>query len=570
LAAAAALGWNLRSDQSPRDLFTRATFTRLTDWPGAEVQATISRDGRFVAFVSDREGIWDAWVGQIGAGNFRNLTNGGVPELLNPAVRNVGFTPDGALVTLWVRLTDPARGVVTDGWAVPTIGGQLRPQMDRYADNIADVDWARDSTRLVYHTSDAGDPMFVTDSSETTARQILQAEPGIHNHFPVWSPDGSFIYFVRGFPPNEMDIWRVRPTGGEPERLTLHESRVAFPTFLNDRTLLYLATADDGAGPWIYSLDVERRVSERVSTGVEEYTSIAASADGRRLVSSISRSIADLWRAPIEERPVDESRAARVSLPTARGVSPRIGRGFTVYRAPTAGTDGIWRMTTGQAPTELWSGRDGRVVAAPAVSADGQQIAFPARRQGFTRLYVMNADGSGVRRVRDDLDVRGAPAWSPDGQWIAVAANLDGQPALFKVPSRGGEPVLLAKDYSLDPVWSPSGRFLVYSGADVGMTFSLKAVAADGGPHPLPDIMLSRGSRRVAFLGSDAALVLLKGDLSHKELWVVDLENGSERQLTAFGRGLTISDFDISADGREVVLDRGREESDIVLIDLPE
>jgi dipeptidyl aminopeptidase/acylaminoacyl peptidase len=227
-------------------------------------------------------------------------------------------------------------------------------------------------------------------------------------------------------------------------------------------------------------------------------------------------------------------------------------------------------MREGQAPTELWSGRDGRVVAAPAISTDGQQLAFPVRRQGFTRLYVMNADGSGARRVRDDLDIRGAPAWSPDGQWIAVAAAREGQPALFKIPSGGGEPVLLTREYALDPVWSPSGRFLVYSGVDVGMTFSLKAVTADGSPHPLRDITLSRGARRLAFLGSDADLVLLKGDLSHKELWRLDLETGAERPLTAFGRGLTIADFDVSADGRELVLDRSREESDIVLIDLPE
>jgi Tol biopolymer transport system component len=542
----------------------------LTDWPGAELQAAISQDGRFVAFVSDRDGPWDAWVGQIGAGEFRNLTNGKVPELLNPAVPNVDFTPDGSLVSLWVRLTDPARGVVTDGWAVPILGGQLRPQMDRYADNIADVDWSPDSSRVVYHTSAAGDPMFVTDPNETTARQILKAEPGIHNHFPVWSPDGGFIYFARGFPRDEMDIWRLPAAGGEPERLTFHESRVAFPTFLNRRTLLYLATADDGSGPWIHSLDVERRVSERINTGVEQYASIDASADGRRIASTISRSTAGLWRASIEDRPFDEPRATRLMLPTARGLSPRIGQGFTIYRAPTSGTDGIWRIAEGEAPKELWTGRDGRVVAAPALSADGRRIAFPARRGDVTRLYVMNADGSGVRRVNEDLDIRGAPAWSPDGRWIAVAANREGQPALFKIPTDGGAPVPLVGEYSIDPVWSPSGRFLVYSGADVGMTFPLKAVDADGRPYSFPSVTLSRGARRLAFLESDAALVFLKGDLSHKEFWLLDVETGTERQLSALGRGLTIVDFDVSPDGREVVFDRSREESDIVLIELPD
>ena len=58
----------------------------------------------------------------------------------------------------------------------------------------------------------------------------------------------------------------------------------------------------------------------------------------------------------------------------------------------------------------------------------------------------------------------------------------------------------------------------------------------------------------------------MKGDLSHKELWAIDLASGTERQLTAFGPGSMIGDFDVSADGSELVLDRVREEADIMLI----
>ena len=60
----------------------------------------------------------------------------------------------------------------------------------------------------------------------------------------------------------------------------------------------------------------------------------------------------------------------------------------------------------------------------------------------------------------------------------------------------------------------------------------------------------------------------MKGDISHKQFWVIDLKTGRERQLTNLGRELTISDFDVSADGREIIFDRSREESDIVLFDL--
>ena len=559
--------WQLqRSEYFWRNPLEGAKVTRLTDFEGPEHHAAISRDGKFVAFLSDRDGTWDAWVSQVGTGDVHNLTKGSVLELRNPATRTVGFSPDGSLVTLWSRVPNSASGGLVDaGWAVPTMGGPLRP----YLKGVSELDWSPDGRRIVYHPPAEGDPLFVTELDEKVGRQIYVARPGVHNHFPVWSHDGAFIYFVQGLPLEESDVWRIRPTGGEPERLTFHNSRVTFPTLLGNRTLLYLATDDDGSGPWIYAMDVERRVPHRISTGVEEYMSLAASADGRRLVATVPRSKAGLWRVPIANRVMDGSAATPISLPTAHGLSPRFGRGYIIYRAPKAGTDALLKLADG-ASTELWSGLEGRALGGAAIAPDGQRLAFLVQRRGLTQLYVMNADGTGTHRIAEELDVRGAPAWSPDGQWLAVAANRDGEPHLFKIPVGGGTPILLVKEYSIDPIWSPSGQFLVYSGADVGTTFSVKAVSADGAPRPLPNLILTRGARRLAFLGGEDALVIMKGDISHKEFWVVDLKTGRERQLTNLGREFAIGDFDVSADGREIIFDRAREESDIVLFDLPD
>jgi Tol biopolymer transport system component len=63
--------------------------------------------------------------------------------------------------------------------------------------------------------------------------------------------------------------------------------------------------------------------------------------------------------------------------------------------------------------------------------------------------------------------------------------------------------------------------------------------------------------------------MFLQGDIQHKNLWLIDLETGAKRQLTNLAADFDIRDFDISPDGREVVLERVQERSDVELLDLP-
>ncbi len=180
----------------------------------------------------------------------------------------------------------------------------------------------------------------------------------------------------------------------------------------------------------------------------------------------------------------------------------------------------------------------------------------------------MQADGTNARVAADSLDLRGSPAWTPDGRSIISAANDHGVPHLFRVPVDGRSATPFLQEYSVDPVWAPDGRFLVYSGPDIGTRFSMKAVTADAVAHPLPTLTLTRGARHLAFLQGGRELVFLRGDIQHKNLWVVNLDTKAERQLTNLASDFDIRDFDISPDGREVVLERVQERSDVVLLDL--
>ncbi len=566
-AAALAIGaslWFQKTEYFWRNPIADARFQTITDFDGVEQAAAVSRDGKFVAFLSDRDGQMDVWVTQVGSGEFHNLTRGSVPGLVNPSIRTPGFSPDGSLVTFWVRKHDGLSAGEIGVWAVPTLGGEPRS----YLQGIAEFDWSRDGSQLAYHTPGPGDPLFVSNGSrESPARPIYKAPAGLHCHFPLWSPDSAFIYFVQGSLPDKLDIWRMTPAGGIPERITSHFGRVTHPVLLDRRTLLYLASDSDDSGPSLYSMDVERRIAHRLTSGLNRYTSLAATADARRLVVTRAIPNTTLWRLRIAGRTGEMAPADRISLTTSTGFSPRLGPDYLLYISATGANESIWKLSNG-AVTQLWSGREARIFGGPAIASDGRSIAFSVRQRDRTLLYRMQADGTNARIVSDSLALQGSPAWAPGGESITSAVDVDGVPQLFRVPLDGRSTAPLVREYSVDPIWAPDRRFVLYSGPDIGTTFSIKAVTAEGVAYPLPDLRLTRGARHVKFLPGERELVFLRGDIQHKDLWVRDLNTGTERQLTNLAPDFDVRDFDVSPDGREVVLERVQEHSDVVLVDL--
>jgi Tol biopolymer transport system component len=344
---------------------------------------------------------------------------------------------------------------------------------------------------------------------------------------------------------------------------------VTHPVLLDKRTLMYLASDPDGSGPWLYSMDVERRIAHRLSSGLDRYTSLAASVDGHRLVVTLASTKRTLWRMRIADSNRETPAATQIPLTTSTGFSPRLGANYLLYVSATGTSESIWKLVNGIG-TELWSGVGAQVFGGPAVSPDGRNIAFSVRQHGQAFLYAMQADGTNARIVADSLNLQGAPAWEPGDQSITSAVEDHGVPHLFRVPVNGGSPAPFVPEYSVDPAWAPDGRFAVYSGPDIGTTFSMKAATAESAAHPLPALTLTRGARRLTFLNGGSALVFLRGEIQHKDLWQIDLETGTERQLTHLAPDFHIRDFDISQDGREVVLERVQERSDVVLLDLPQ
>jgi len=557
--------WALRpSGRTGEQLLAGARFEALTDFEGTEQAAAVSRDGRFVAFQSDRDGQMDVWVTQLGTAGFTNLTRGSALELVNPSVRTLGFSPDGSLVTFWGRRPAGSDKSEISIWAAPLLGGPPRP----YLEGAAEFDWSADGEWLVYHTPGPGDPTFVRAAGpDARPQQILVAPVGLHSHFPLWSPDGTFLLFVQGSVPDRMDLWRIDRSGGTPLRLTHHDGRVSYPVFVDRRTVLYLASDPDGSGPSIHSLDLPTGAGGRLGSPLDRYTSLSASADGRRLVATRAIPTTTFWRLRMGSARLDMAAASRVPLTTVNGRSPRLGAGALFHVSSREAGDAVWRLT-GDGATELWSAAGARLVGAATPSADGRRVAFGVRKDGRTTLAVVNADGTGAQEIAPDLRVQGSPAWAPDGRSLVVSALQDGSPHLFLVPLDGGAPSVLAAEEALEPAWSPDGDLLAFSGADVGTTFPVHLVGADGGRPALRAPTLTRGARHLAFLPGERALLVLRGEIGHKNLVRVNLESGAEEPVLELPPEIDVRDFDLSPDGRELVLEQVKDNSDLVLIEL--
>jgi Tol biopolymer transport system component len=570
LLAAGAI-WLTRSNGSSTsdNPLANAQFTLLTNWEGTEEGAEISPDGKFVAFLADRAGEFDIWLSQIGTGRFSNLTEK-FPALApsGAIVKKLGFSADGG--ELWFNPQDNKPLMLmhlTDRTAAPFL-----------TDGANTPAWSPDGSRIAYiYKPNRDDPMYVADRAGADARQLIP--PGVLKiNNPVWSADGQWIYFVRGAEPQnetDVDLWRVRSAGGAPERLTEQHEAINFPALLGSHTVLYVARAKNWSGPWLWAFDVDSRVARRVPSGVDQYTSVSASRDGRRVVATVSNPSANLWRVPLTDRVAQEADAQVYTLPvpTGRALAPRFGPSSLFYLSSRGTGDGLWKVQDGQA-SEVWTDPDAVLAEPAAVSPDGKRVVVVVRHEGKRHLAIMSSDGTNRKTLAPSIEIEGAAGqgladWSPDGTRV-VAGGRDAQgPALFVIPAddAGGAPIRLVEGAGVNPVWSPDGNLIVYAGQSIVGQVALRGVRPDGSPVGLPSVLTRPGGYR--FLPDGKGLVYLPR-IQGLDFSLLDLTTKESRPITQLGNRGTLRTFDITPDGRYIVFDRSQQNSNIVLIDLPE
>ena len=114
----------------------------------------------------------------------------------------------------------------------------------------------------------------------------------------------------------------------------------------------------------------------------------------------------------------------------------------------------------------------------PAWSPDGKRIAFEFTRDGAhaSDIYVINIDGSEQRNLTDHVYVDATPSWSPDGKKIAFASVRDTESGslmsrveIYVMNADGSELRRLTRDFFEDsyPCWSPDGKKIAFIREDM-------------------------------------------------------------------------------------------------------
>jgi Tol biopolymer transport system component len=113
----------------------------------------------------------------------------------------------------------------------------------------------------------------------------------------------------------------------------------------------------------------------------------------------------------------------------------------------------------------------GKVNMTPAWSPDGKQIAFMSGESEMGDqfgLYVINADGSGLRRLIQDEKMAGLPAWSPDGKMLLCVVDRENSPHLMSLRADGTDAreLQVPVKFAIAPFFSPDGKQIVFTGLE--------------------------------------------------------------------------------------------------------
>ncbi|HSC44890.1 MAG TPA: protein kinase [Candidatus Acidoferrum sp.] len=547
--------------------FRSTTISSLTSSGDVQI-ARLSPDGRYLAYVVNRDGQYSLWVRQIA-----NSSSVQVLPPIHDQLGDVTFTPDGNSLNYTAFPPESGNAKM---FRIPVLGGVPRKILDS---TYSSATFSPDAARIAFTQFDVASSevrLMIANADGTNPRQLSarKASTSYGNYHVIrWSPDGSRIAAItveeRGPDGTLFGLSEISTATGAEKPIRGPRWR-AFRDFswLPDGSALLLAAGEKSQVHmqiWIVSYPEGKL--RRVSNDLSSYLTVAPSADGSVIAAVQQNLVSNLWVGPADA-PESGSQITRGRLDGMDGVTFS-GDDRIVY---TSFSSGNWELfsTERDGANQQQLTFDGHFHATPASCGEDRYIVYYSDQDGADHLWKLDLK-SGQTTKLTNFGGEDGPRCSLTGDWVYYRGQApDGSTRIYKIAIEGGTPVLLSDRLAVSPPYlSPDGTHVGFAGLrSDGSVAGFHLSTATGqlqNEMSIPST-IDPNTRSGCWLPDNSSIAISDVRTGTPNLWSIPALKPPTpaRQLSRFTSGV-IWDCHYSPNGKSVVIARGSNSSDVVL-----
>lgn len=536
---------------------------------GRATVASVSPDGRYVAYVLDEGRHRSLWT--------RDLHTGSQLQVVAPDAVDywsLVFDRSGAYVyaTIWEWNKTNASII-----RVPVLGGDLVHVLEDSTGGA--VSFSPDGQSFVQiETSDrlANSGIVVHRIDGSVERTVaIRRDPESfqtsYNSKPAWSPDGqsvaSGIVVRRGKTPQNTLIAVDVRTGSETRLTRSSWDSIGPLVWLSDGRIVFVARAVPTSSLQVWELWLSEDVVRPLTAEPMDYDALTATDDGSILVAVRTERSIGIFTGPGDGRGEYRQIAAEVGVPRQADAFSWTPDGRIVYASTAAGPMDLWIVGhdgSGRRRLTADAARDFH----PSVSPDGASLVYASDRNGAISLWKVGLDGRGATQVTEGDGTGDVyPSWFPDGNRVVFQRGYAwGEAARLATVTLGSKAELFTTQMSLRPVVSPDGRRLACFRMDPAGWRLVVMSVDDGRELAMFTPPRSSKSRTVRWTPDGSGLAYIDAPDGIDNIWIQPVGGGSPSRLTYFESGSPIEHFEWSRDGATLGITRQTLTSDVVRI----